>query len=249
MTRRTAAAALMAAFSMCAQTPVPAAQKPAAAAAQAPKLTGFPFQDETLHYSIKWPSGLSLGEVTFSAHRTESGWSFENAVDAGVPGFSIADRYRSQTTLELCSTELERDMTHTGRKVREKTTFDQRNRTGKRVTVFPEGGGKTDFDLPSCARDALAFLYFAREELGQGRVAPADKAFFGSAYQVQLRYTGEATVRLEDKAAVTDRLVISIKGPKSDVSVEAYFARDPARTPLLVKLPLSMGTFSMELVR
>jgi hypothetical protein len=28
-----------------------------------------------------------------------------------------------------------------------------------------------------------------------------------------------------------------------------YFARDAARTPLLFKVPLAMGTFSMELVR
>lgn len=223
------------------------AQKPAAA--PAPKLTGFPFQDESLHYSIKWPSGLSLGDVMFTAHRTQSGWTFDTSIDAGVPGFTISDKYHSLATVELCSTELERNISHAGKRVREKTTFDQRNRTGQRVTVFPEGGGKTDLNLPACARDALAFLYFVREELGQGRVAPPEQVFFGSAYSVVLRYTGEATVRLDDKPSVTDRVMISVKGPKSDVTAEAYFARDAARTPLMVKLPLSMGTFSMELVR
>lgn len=242
MKRLLTAALLVGAMAAWPQT----AQKPAAPSA--PKLTGFPFQDESLHYSIKWPSGLSLGDVTFTARRGQSGWTFDSAIDAGVPGFSISDRYHSVATPELCSTELERNISHGGKKTTEKTTFDQRNRTAHRVTVVPEGG-KSDMDTPSCARDALAFLYFAREELGQGRVAPAQQVYFGSAYSVSLRYTGEATVRLDDKPAVTDRVMISVRGPRADVSAEAYFARDAARTPLMVKLPLSMGTFSMELVR
>ena len=28
-----------------------------------PALTGFPFTNETLHYTLSWPSGLSLGEA------------------------------------------------------------------------------------------------------------------------------------------------------------------------------------------
>jgi hypothetical protein len=48
---------------------------------------------------------------------------------------------------------------------------------------------------------------------------------------------------------VTDRVVVYVKGPKSDFSFETYYARDAARTPLLVKVPFSAGTFSMELVR
>jgi hypothetical protein len=232
----------------CAALGAQTAQKPAPAAA-APKLSGFPFQDESLHYSIKWPSGLSLGDVAFTAHRGGPGWTFSVAIDAGVPGFRISDRYRSAATVALCTAELERDISHGGRKTSEKTTFDQAGRTAHRVTVFPDGGGKSDFDLPSCGRDALTFLYFAREELGQGRVAPAQQVFLGAGYSVTLRYAGEATVRLDEKPSVADRVLISVRGPKADVSAEAYFARDAARTPLVVKLPLSVGTFSMELVR
>jgi hypothetical protein len=237
---------LTAAVVLCASLWAQTAQKPAPAAA--PKLTGFPFQDESLRYSIKWPSGLSLGDVTLTAHRGGPGWTFNAAIDAGVPGFSISDRYRSAATVELCSTELERNVSRGGRKTTEKTTFDQANRTAHRVTTVPEGG-KSDFDVPSCARDALTFLYFAREELGQGRVAPPQQVFLGAGYSVVLKYTGEATIRLDEKPVVTDRVSVSVRGPKADVNAEAYFARDAARTPLVVKLPLSMGTFSMELVR
>jgi len=215
----------------------------------APKLTGFPFQDETLRYSVKWPSGLSLGDAVFSARHTQSGWTFDTTVDAGVPGFAIRDAYRSTVTDEGCSLELDRAFSHGSKKSREKTTFDQQKRRATRVTTLPENGGKTEVDTSSCARDALAFVYYARREMGQGRVAPEQKVFFGGAYSAQMRYTGEMTVRLDDQSAVTDHVVLSVKGPQSAFSVEVFFARDAARTPLVIKVPLKLGTLSVELVR
>jgi Protein of unknown function (DUF3108) len=232
--------ALLCAAALCAQT----ARKPAA-----PKLTGFPFQDESLRYSIKWPSGLSLGDATFTARRvSETSWTLDLAIDAGVPGFNISDRYHSVTYNCFCSAELDRTVSHAGKKTAEKTTFDPQTHMAHRETVLPEGG-KSDFSIPLCPRDALVYLYSARTELGQGRIAPGAQVYLGGTYSVTLRYTGEATVSVDEKPAVTDRVTISVRGPKADVSAEAYFARDAARTPLVVKLPLSMGTFSMELVR
>ena len=57
------------------------------------------------------------------------------------------------------------------------------------------------------------------------------------------------TITVGDKTTVTDHVVVSVKGPKADFNFEIFFARDAARTPLLIRLPLSLGTFSMELVR
>jgi hypothetical protein len=211
----------------------------------APKLTGFPFQDETLRYSILLPTGLTLGEAVFSARKTDSGWSFQTSVEAGVPGFAIKDSYRSVTVGDLCSTELERSFTHRSKQGAETTTFDQQKGKGLRVTTLPPNGGRTEFDIPSCPRDAISFVYFMRREMGQGRVAPADTVFFGAGYSVQLRYTGEVTV----KSGIADRVVGSVKGPGSSFTVEIDFARDAARTPLTIKVPLALGTISAELVR
>ena len=217
-----------------------------AAAAQ----TGFPFTNESLRYSINWPSGLSLGEATFTAHRGEKGWEFEATLDAGVPGFSLADKFRSSATTDLCSLELQKDTSHAGRKTREKTTFDQDALKAHRVTVFPEGGGESDLDVRLCARDALALTYYARKELGQGRVQAAQQAYMGAAYSVRMDYTGAQTITLgEKKPAVTDRVVVSVKGPKADLTFEVFFARDAARTPLEIRVPLAVGTLSAELVR
>ena len=207
--------------------------------------SGFPFQNESLRYNINYPSGLTLGEATMTASKGPAGWNFEVSVDAGVPGFAIRDKYRSSTEDDLCSTRLERDTSHGKKQVREKSDFDQKKGTARRTTTFPENGGFTDFDIPACGKDALAFAYLARREMGQGRVAPAQKVFFGSAYNIRMEYTGAVNVG----QAVTDRVVVTGKGPKSDFTFEIFFARDAARTPLQIKIPVAIGTLSLELVR
>jgi len=52
-----------------------------------------------------------------------------------------------------------------------------------------------------------------------------------------------------DKKVPTDHLNVSIKGPKADVHFEVFYARDAARTPLQIRVPLKMGTFTLDLVR
>ena len=87
------------------------------------------------------------------------------------------------------------------------------------------------------------------QEMGQGRVAPPQTVYFGSPYSVRIDYTGPQDVTVADKRTVTDHVVVSVKGPKSDFSFEIFFARDAARTPLEIRVPVSVGTISMELVR
>ncbi len=78
---------------------------------------------------------------------------------------------------------------------------------------------------------------------------PSQQILFGGLYQMRLSYAGAQTIRVAEKPEQSDKVVCSLKGPSSTVEFEIYFARDAARTPLLVKVPLSMGKFSMELVR
>jgi Protein of unknown function (DUF3108) len=202
---------------------------------------GFPFQDETLRFRVNWPSGVSLGEGRMQARRIEGGrWEFELTLDASVPGVTVTDRYRAVATADLCSVEFERDSVHGSKKSRETVKFAQD--TAHRAT---NGGGSSDFSVPACAKDALTFLYFTRREMGQGRVPPAGPIVFGGPYDIRLEYTGEEVV----KGAVTDRLATTVRGPSSNVSFELLFARDAARTPVLTRTPLPLGTFSLELAR
>lgn len=209
---------------------------------------GFPYTSETLNYSVNWPTGLSLGEAHLHAGKTDDGWQFEFALDASVPGFAISDHYRSKANSDLCSLELEKEATHGKRSAHERTVFDYQAGTATRTTLV-EGGGHTDIDINHCAHDGLDYVFFARKELAQGRVPQQQTVLFGAGYSVRMEYTGAQELVIGEKRCQADRVMVYFKGPASDASAEVFFDRDPARTPLLVKAPFALGTFSMELSR
>jgi len=201
---------------------------------------------ETLHYTINWPSGLSLGEATVAANRADKAgsWDFAVDIDASIPGFVVRDHYKSTATADLCSAQLEKNFTHGRHKSEEQIAFDQQNHSASRQS---KNGGKSDVSVGACARDALTFIQFARRELAQGRLAPQQQVVFGALYNVRIEYTGAQTIRIGDQRMESDRILASIKGPASDLTVEIFFSRDAARVPLMAKIPLALGVFSVEL--
>jgi len=211
--------------------------------------SGFPFTNEVLKYSVNWPSGLSLGEATFSAQRPTIGsWEFDVTLNAAIPGYDLTGHLRAAATADLCSTEFERELSSGGRKSREKTTFDQKQGSAHRITTLPKDGGESTFSIPSCARDALTYIYYGRRELGQGRVPQAQSVYYGGAYAVKMDYTGAQNITVAGKSTVTDHLAVTVKGPQSSFNFEVFYARDAARTPLAIRIPLPIGALSIELV-
>jgi hypothetical protein len=211
------------------------------------------FDKEKLTYAVNWPSGLTLGEARLEARKSppaEAGtprWSLDFFLDAAVPGFAVADQFHSVTDDNGCSVEFEKNTLHGKKKAQERTTFDARKSTATRTTL--NGGGKTEISVSACAHDALAFLYYLRRELLQGRMPPAQAVLLGAPYQFRAEYGGTRVLAIGESKIETDRLVGFAKGPASDLTFEAFFARDAVRTPVLIKVPLALGTFSMELVR
>jgi hypothetical protein len=215
---------------------------------------------ETLHYNINWQSGLPLGEATLKASKsapatsseapaaTDDGkWSFELMLDAAVPGLTLRDEYRSKADAKFCSQQLERNVIRGPKKSTEKETFDQGKKQVKRETP---NGGRSELMAPDCAHDALAFLQFVRQELAAGRLVQSQPVFFGSKYDVQVQYIGTEPVKLaknDNKPVDADKVRASIRGPKADYTIEILFSHDGARTPLLARLPLALGTFTVEL--
>jgi hypothetical protein len=216
--------------------------------AQPPKTAPAPFSDESLAYSVNWPSGLSLGEAQLVAKRAGDRWRFALSLDAAVPSFIVSDSYQSTAVNDFCSLEFVKTFTHGNKKGGEKLTFDAQKGVATRQTLV-SGGGKSEIAAPGCARDALAFLYFLRRELSQGRIPPAQTVFFGASYQLRLEYGGVQTIRVNDRKMEAERLRASVKGPASETSFEIFLARDAVRTPVMVRVPFALGTFSMELVR
>ena len=213
-------------------------------------LISFAAPAESLHYTINWPSGLSLGEATLTASgpgKENKSWAFDLTIDASVPGFTVRDHDHSTATPDFCSVQLDKAVLHGHRKNEERIAFDPQKSTATRETL--NGGGKSEISVSACARDALTFLQFARRELAQGRLAPQQQVLFGAAYQVRIEYTGAQTIKVGEEPVNADRILATIKGPSSDVTVEMFFARDAARTPVLAKVPVPIGTLTVELVR
>ena len=222
-------------------------------------LLGFAFlacaSAETLHYSVEWPSGLSLGEATLRSDRTggntgaAAGWNFELNLDTSVPGFAIRDHYSSTANSDLCSETLDKKVARGTRLSEERVIFDPSATVATRETVRGgQAAGTSQIAVPMCARDALTLLQFVRRELQQGRLPSAQPAILGASYQVRLEYLGTTAIRLGSQQTDTDRFRTSIKGPGSEFNVELNFARDAARTPVLIKIPLSLATFTVELI-
>jgi hypothetical protein len=214
-------------------------------------LAGIPAFAETLNYSINWASGLSLGEGTLQSNESkgteaEAAWSFALDLDVSVPGFSIRDEYASTASAAFCSEKLSKTVMRGTRKFEERIKFDQEKQAVTRETV---GGGKTELSVSACARDALTFLQFVRKELASGRLAPRQTVVFGAPYEVRFDYAGVQHVQVGRERLEAERIQATIKGPASDVTVEVYFARDAARTPVLARIPSPLGAFVVELMR
>jgi hypothetical protein len=112
------------------------------------------------------------------------------------------------------------------------------------------GGGKSEIPLPLCGHDALTYLFFARQQLGQGKVPAAETIVFGGGYRLALQYMGAQSVTVGSAAVQADRVVGSVSlRDNQRYEFEVFFARDAARTPVLIRAPFALGAISMELVR
>ena len=204
-------------------------------------------EGESLAYSVNWSSGLSLGEARLESKKTASDQrELLFTLEASIPGFEVVDRYRSLATAPLCSVEFAKDSKHGKKVTRELTTFDQPASTATRQTLG--GGGKSQFGTSACARDALTFLDYLRREVAAGRLPPAQTVYFGAPYQIRLESSGRQRLVLGEEAIDVDRITASVKGKAADLTFEIFLARDSSRRPVLVRVPLPPGTFSMELV-
>jgi len=209
--------------------------------------------NETLRYSINWPSGLSLGEATLSASSSPKvvdgqqlpNMHFQFDLDAGVPGFAVSDRFNSTASGSFCSSEFQKATSQGSKRVDDKETFDPKTGTVTRGS----GSGQSEISANVCGKDALAFLYFVRQELSQGRIPPRQTVFFGAPYEIRLNSAGTESLKIGNTSVETDHVKVSVSGPSSNIDFDLFFLQDRPRTLALVRVPLALGTFSMELVK
>ncbi len=212
----------------------------AATAAQIPPMGG-----EQVHYVINWPSGLSLGEANLSGTRSAAKLVLGFQLDASIPGFTVSDQFRSESSPEFCSASFDKHIRHGSRTANETTTFT----SGGSATRKTVNGGDSTFSTASCARDALTYLFFVRSELSQGRLPPDETVYFGAAYRIHLDFAGTEPIQVAGKTVEADKLNATAQGDASSIQFELYFLKDASRTLAMVKVPFSMGTFSMVVDR
>lgn len=200
---------------------------------------------EVLRYQLNWPGGVPLGEAQLKTIPVDGEWKLELTLDASIPAFQVLDRFNSSVNEKFCSLEFSRDTVHGARKSKETTTFDLAAASAKRKT---EGGGTKEFNTVSCPHDALGFLFFARQELIKGRVPGAQIIYYGGPYDLQFEMLGSQAISIGGAEMQADRFRVSFKGPVANSTFEIFFSKTVARTPLLIKVPFTLGTFSMELM-
>jgi Protein of unknown function (DUF3108) len=204
---------------------------------------------ETLRYNVNWPSGLSLGEATLSADNLDASAAsrkLEFRLEASIPGFAVVDEVTSLTEPGYCSLRLTKKLKHGPRITHEVSEFKGSEGHIERKT---EKGGSAKIPFNGCGHDALAMIYFLRNELRQGRIPSVSTVYFGSAYQVTFKYAGAVNAQLGSGSEPADKVEMTIQGPASKNQAEIWFGRDPMRTPLILRVPLLLGTFAMELQR
>jgi hypothetical protein len=64
-----------------------------------------------------------------------------------------------------------------------------------------------------------------------------------------MEFAGVQDVTVGGKRRQADHVIVYLRGSTADSKLEIFFERDPARTPLIIRAPLPVGTLSMELVR
>lgn len=200
---------------------------------------------ETLRYDIVWPSGLRLGEARFTANSNQGGWAFAVDLSANLPVLAIEDHYESKTDFSLCSASFSKVVSHGRRKQNEEVAFDQNENRALRRNLAD--GTTQDLAVPPCAKDALAYLYSLRQDLAQGRVPPPDDFNFGSQYQISVSYVETRAIEAGGKTQQADRLLVDVTGGENPVNIELFLAQDAARTPLVIRVPFELGTFSLKL--
>lgn len=203
-------------------------------------------EDEQLTYSIAWPSGLPIGRADFKARYVDPGWRFEMSLTASLPEIDIDDAYVSRTDAAACSLEFEKHARHGSKRIHEFLRFGT---TAVERFNLETAGQESPGIVPvsGCTRDALAYLYYLRKDLGAGRIPPPADIFFGAGYRLRLEHSQTRRLVWEGKRRLVDEIRAVVRGPASEHAFSVYFGRDEARTPLLFRVEFEGTPFTMQL--
>lgn len=204
-----------------------------------------PFESgEKLVYRLLWPSGIPLGEAVFEVSRQGEELHFDVTLDARLPQYRVSYHFSSVATRDgLCSLRYQQTMKDGPRSTEETIEFDQAAHRAKRTGGRQPGS----VEIPACARDPLAFIYYTRSRLAAGKPAESGSVHQGKNLTVQLAASGAETVRVIGTPRAAEKLRVSFPRGNSQRTVQIWLAPDAMRTPLRIAVPTSLAEFRAEL--
>ena len=203
---------------------------------------------ERLTFNLLWSSGISLGEGFLEASRVGEQIHLEARVIGELPQYRIGYTFTSLIDEQFCSVRFSETLRE-GKRVRETSfEFDQQKHLVRRT----RSGETTERPIPACARDPLALLYQFRQQLAfqQLPIGTPDAVgafYFDGDYSVRYEAVTPETVKLGSKQWEGDRYLITARGSNTEHSFEMWIQPDSSRTPVAIRVPFSLGTFSAEL--
>ena len=203
---------------------------------------------ERLTFNLLWPSGISFGEAFLEASRVGEQIHLKATVVAELPQHRVSYSFTSITDQQLCSIRFNETLREGQKTTETSSEFDQE----KHVVRSTRAGATTEHAIPACARDPLALHYHFRRQLALGQVPigtpEAVGAFYlGGDYAVRYEAITPESVKLGSKEWEGQRFLITARGSSGERSFEMWLRPDDARTPVAIRIPFSLATFSAEL--
>jgi len=199
---------------------------------------------ESLKFRLLWPSGLALGEGVLASSMPSGQVRLTFTVEVELPTFRLSASFTSVATqTDLCSLQYHRNATEGAKVVEESIEFDQTSHQAHRTF----GGETSALSIPNCARDPLVFLYYFRRQLAAGKPADVSTFFAGTGSSLEIKPAGTETVSVGGVKRNAEKFLVTYRRPRRETTFELWTAADAARTPLLIRLPSSLATFSAEL--
>ena len=204
-------------------------------------------EGELLTFDIYWPSGVALGEATLTAKSVKDVLFFAASVEVALPQGRILYKFSSSADAALCSREFRQSVQRSGKFWEEISKFDA---LSSKVQVSRDGHTR-EFSAGKCERDPLTYLYYLRTRAVAGPRPASDTLLLTGPLKLQLSaHTGE-NVKINRTERHGDRYVIHYPpSARSGVSAgpfELWLDGTIKQTPIAVRLPLPLATFSAEL--
>lgn len=208
---------------------------------QAQKL---PWTDgEKLELDIFWPSGVAMGEATLEAKSAKDNVLLTANVEVALPQGRILYRFSSTTSPELCSREFHQSVERSGKFWEEITRFNSETGTA----AVSRDGRTRDVPAGKCARDPLAYLYYYRVQAAAGKKPAGDSLFLTGPLQLRVQAAAKESIKINHVERQAERYQISYPMEEGSGMIELWLDGSPRQTPVAVRVPLPLATFSAEL--